>query len=94
MDKTTTHKYIPRETLRRVSTPQAYEYEILANAYDRAFEEEIGINGSSYTNTMMADLGYTLHLASGSEKNIKLTTTDDIETFKAYLNSKKSNWLK
>lgn len=93
-DETTTHKYIPRETLRRVSTPQAYEYETLSKAYDRAFEEEIGIYGSSYTNTMMADLGYTLHFAAGSDKNIKLTTTDDIETFKAYLNSKKSNWLK
>lgn len=93
-DGSITHKYIPRDTLRRVSTPQAYEYEILANAYEEAFEKKIGIYGSSYTNTMMADLGHTLHLAAGSDKNIKLTTKDDIEVFKAYLNSEKSDWLK
>ena len=32
----------------------------------------------------MVDLGYTLNFAKGSEKNIKLTTPDDITTFKAY----------
>ena len=84
-DETTTRKYIPRETLRRVSTPQAYRYQILNEKYHEAFEKEIGIYGSSYTNTMMVELGETLHFADGSEKNIKLTTPDDLELFKAYL---------
>ena len=39
---------------------------------------------SSYTNNMMVDLGYTLNFALGSEKNIKLTTPDDITTFKSF----------
>ena len=34
---------------------------------------------------MMVELGHTLHFAAGSEKNIKLTTKDDLELFKAYL---------
>lgn len=93
-DGATTQQFIPRETLRRVSTPQAYEYDLLARSYERAFREQIGIFGSSYTNTMMVELGETLHLAAGSEKNIKLTTTDDIELFKAYLNIEKDSWLK
>ena len=84
-DPSTTTQYIPRETLRRVSTPQAYEFEKLFNAYHEAFEKEIGIYGSSYTNTMMVELGERLHFASGSDKNIKLTTKDDLELFKAYL---------
>ncbi|MBE6001228.1 MAG: 2-C-methyl-D-erythritol 4-phosphate cytidylyltransferase [Sarcina sp.] len=84
-DPTTTVQYIPRETLRRVSTPQAYEYTKLHRAYQEAFEKEIGIYGSSYTNTMMVELGERLHFASGSDKNIKLTTKDDLELFKAYL---------
>ena len=54
-------------------------------AYQEAFAKEIGIYGSSYTNTMMVELGHTLHFAAGSEKNIKLTTKDDLELFKAYL---------
>lgn len=93
-DKSTTNRYIPRETLRRVSTPQAYRFDVLDKRYHEAFEKQIGIYGSSYTNTMMVELGETLHFAAGSDKNIKLTTKDDLELFKAYLKSDKDTWLK
>lgn len=93
-DNTTTKQYIPRETLRRVSTPQAYRFDLLDEKYHEAFEKEIGIYGSSYTNTMMVELGVTLHFAAGSDKNIKLTTKDDLELFKAYLKADKDTWLK
>lgn len=93
-DEISTTRYIPRETLRRVSTPQAYRFDKLDWAYHEAFEKEIGIYGSSYTNTMMVELGERLYFAAGSDKNIKLTTTDDLELFKAYLKSEKDNWLK
>lgn len=93
-DSSTTTKYIPRETLRRVSTPQAYTYGKLDWAYHKAFEEKIGIYGSSYTNTMMVELGERLNFAAGSDKNIKLTTKDDLEMFKAYLKAEKDSWLK
>ena len=93
-DSATTKQYIPRETLRRVSTPQAYRFDRLDAAYHEAFEKEIGIYGSSYTNTMMVELGETLHFAAGSDKNIKLTTKDDLEMFKGYLKMDKDTWLK
>lgn len=91
---TTTRQYIPRETLRRVSTPQAYRFKRLDAAYHEAFEKGIGIYGSAYTNTMMVELGETLYFAAGSDKNIKLTTKDDLEMFKGYLKMDKDNWLK
>lgn len=93
-DETITREYIPRETLRRVSTPQAYQFNKLDKAYHEAFEKEIGIYGSAYTNTMMVLLGETLHFAAGSDKNIKLTTKDDLEMFKSYLKMEKDHWLK
>lgn len=93
-DETTTTRYIPRETIRRVSTPQAYKFNLLDLKYHEAFEKKVGISSSSYTNTMMVELGETLHFAAGSDKNIKLTTKDDLEIFKAYLKREKSNWLK
>ena len=92
-DKSTT-KYIPRETLRRVSTPQAYRFDLLDSKYHEAYEKEIGIYGSHYTNTMMVELGVRLYFAAGSDKNIKLTTKDDLEIFKAYLKLEKNDWLK
>lgn len=84
-DPEITRKYIPRETLRRVATPQAYQFGLLDQAYHEAFEKKIGIYGSSYTNTMMTELGHELHFAAGSDKNLKLTTPGDLEIFKAYL---------
>jgi 2-C-methyl-D-erythritol 4-phosphate cytidylyltransferase len=93
-DNTTTKKYIPREKIRRVSTPQAYRFNLLDSKYHEAFEKKVGIYGSSYTNTMMVELGVTLHFAAGSDKNIKLTTVDDLELFKAYLGMEKDKWLK
>ena len=89
-DDISTVKYIPRETLRRVSTPQAYKYGKLNWAYHEAYKQKIGIYGSSYTNTMMVELGERLYFAAGSDKNIKLTTIDDLELFKAYLKSDKN----
>lgn len=93
-DPSTTVQYVPREQLRRVSTPQAYRYGKLLAAYRKAFKENIGIHGSSYTNTMMVDLGETLHFAKGSDKNIKLTTKGDLELFKAYITADEDTWLK
>ncbi len=93
-DPETTVEYIPRETLRRVSTPQAYRFGEIDDAYHEAFEKEIGIYGSSYANTMMVELGHRLYFAAGSDKNIKLTTKDDLEMFKSYITSDKDAWLK
>ena len=93
-DETTTNQYIPRETIRRVATPQAYNFKLIDSKYHEAFEKQIGIYGSSYTNTMMVELGVTLHFAIGSDKNLKLTSKDDLEIFKAYIKLEKDTWLK
>lgn len=90
-NENTTTQFIPRETLRRVSTPQAYQFGLLDEKYHEAFEKEIGIYGSHYTNTMMVELGVRLNFAAGSDKNIKLTTKDDLEIFKGYLARTKNN---
>lgn len=84
-DECSTTRYIPRETLRRVSTPQAYQFGRLDRAYHEAFEKGIGIHGSHYTNTMMVELGERLYFAAGSDRNIKLTTPGDLELFKGYI---------
>ena len=93
-DKSTTTQYVPRDSLRRVSTPQAYNFGEIDEAYHYAFENNFGIGNSTYANTLMVDLGKTLHFAAGSDKNIKITTRDDIEIFKAYVKSDKDSWLK
>lgn len=83
-DSATTTQYIPRETLRRVSTPQAYRFGLLDSKYHEAFEKGVGIDGSNYTNTMMIQLGVKLNFAAGSDRNIKLTTPENLEFFRAW----------
>lgn len=93
-DEISTTKFIPRETIRRVATPQAYRFDLLDAKYHEAYEKRVGIYGSHYTNTMMVELGVRLYFAAGSDKNIKLTTKDDLEMFKAYLKTDRDSWLK
>ena len=93
-DEFTTNKYIPRDTLRRVSTPQAYRYGSLLSAYEKAFALNTGIGNGTYANTLMVEMGETLYFAAGSEKNIKLTTTDDLALFKSFLGTTPDSWLK
>lgn len=93
-DPATTNEYLNRDLLQRVSTPQGYKLGKLLWAYEKAFRENIGIEGPTYVNTLMVDLGETLHFASGSEMNIKLTTKENLEMFKAYLKMGKDDWVK
>ena len=87
-DETSTVRCIPRETLRRVVTPQAYRFGSLDSKYHEAEEKGIGFGGSDYTNTMMVGLGERLYFAAGSEKNLKLTTSEDMDIFRALLAEK------
>ena len=49
-----TSRYIPRETVRRVSTPQGYKFSKIDWAYHKAYDEKIGIGSSSYANTLIS----------------------------------------
>lgn len=93
-DPHTTDRFIPRETIRRVSTPQAYHYGELMEAYRYAFENNLGIIGPQYADTLFADLGKTLYFSAGSDKNIKMNTEEDLGIFEAYLGRNKDLWLK
>ncbi len=84
-DKTTTREHIPRATVRRIQTPQAYRYGRLAQVYEEAFAKDIGLEDGSYANTTMVQFGETLHLSKGMNNNIKITTATDIELFKVLL---------
>lgn len=91
-DNLTSKALVSRESLKRTQTPQAFHLGKLFWAHQEALSR--GITDSVATCSMMIELGETLYFSIGSEKNIKLTTLDDIEIFKSLLKSKKSKWLK
>lgn len=83
---------ISRDALARTQTPQAFPLQKLVWAHEEAARR--GISDSVATCTLMVELGETVHFCPGSEKNIKITTTEDLEIFKALLKAEKDDWLK
>ncbi|MGN1076960.1 MAG: 2-C-methyl-D-erythritol 4-phosphate cytidylyltransferase [Candidatus Gallimonas sp.] len=83
---------IPRDNLKRTQTPQAATVGELVQAHRDALAR--GITESVSTSTLFVELGKTVYFSSGSEKNVKLTTVEDIEIFKALLSAKRDQWLK
>lgn len=77
---------IPREQLFRTQTPHTYSLGKLLWAHDEA--EKRGIRNTIATCTLMRRLGERIYFSQGSEKNIKITTADDLEIFRALLNER------
>ena len=82
----------PRDKLKRTQTPQAFHIGDICGIHRRALEA--GITNSVASCTLMIEMGERVYFSSGSEKNIKLTTVEDIDIFKALLAAKRSEWLK
>lgn len=91
-DGNSSEALISRDSLARTQTPQAFPLRKLLWAHEEA--QKRGISNSVASCTLMVELGETVHFCPGSEKNIKITTTEDIEIFKALLQAKKDDWLK
>lgn len=82
---------VPRDNLKETQTPQTFFLKDIIAAHKEALEK--GIVASVASCTMYIELGRKLYMCKGSEKNIKLTTVEDVEIFKALLNAKKDMWL-
>lgn len=82
----------PRDNLKRTQTPQGFRIGKICDLHRRALKA--GITNSVASCTLMIEMGEQVYFSAGSEKNIKLTTIDDIDIFKALLMAKRSAWLK
>ena len=82
----------PRDSLKRTQTPQAFKLGEICQLHRDALES--GITNSIASCTLMIEMGKQVYFSQGSEKNIKLTTLEDIDIFKALLAASRSDWLK
>ena len=85
-------KSFPRNNLKRTQTPQGFFIKNICDLHKKALEK--GITNSIASCTLMIEMGEQVYFSAGSEKNIKLTTVEDIDIFKALLLAKRSEWLK
>ena len=93
-DGFTTNTSIPRDRLIRTQTPQTFRLGNIIAAHEEAKEK--GITNSVASCTLIAELGpqRMMHIVPGSEKNIKITTVEDLEMIKALMHTSKESWLK
>lgn len=90
-DSLSTVEQVPRDNLKITQTPQAFFIQDLVSAHKEALSK--GITNSVASCTMYIELGRKLFMSQGSEKNLKLTTTEDIEIFKSLLTARKEEWM-
>lgn len=93
-DGFTTTSSIPRDRLIRTQTPQTFRLGNIIRVHEEAKEK--GITNSVASCTLIAELGTdrVMHIVPGSEKNIKITTVEDLEMIKALMHTSKEGWLK
>ena len=78
---------IPRDTLRRTQTPHAFKLGDIIGACNEA--DNLGITNNVACCDLMVKLARPVYFCAGSEKNIKLTTPEDFDIFRALLKVKK-----
>lgn len=81
-----------RDELWRTQTPHSYRFDELWEVHNKAIVD--GVTNMAASCSLMQKYGYTTYFSKGSEKNIKITTIEDIEIFKALLNAKNDDWIK
>jgi len=78
-------KTYDRERVWMVQTPQAFRYQDILKAHQKALEE--GWEEATDDALLVEKSGITVKVVEGSEKNIKVTTPDDLELARLLLRS-------
>ena len=91
-DQTSSDGIFMRDRLKRTQTPQGFHLGEICDVHREALKK--GIWNSVASCTLMVETGRRVFFSHGSEKNVKLTTVEDLDIFKALLVSKRAEWLR
>lgn len=83
---------IPRDNLKITQTPQAFYLKELLDIHAKAIKMDLLPSIASCA--LYIEMGKKVYLSKGSEKNIKITTQEDIEIFTSLLASQRPDWFK
>jgi len=78
---------VDRESLWMIQTPQAFRFDLLAEAEDVA--EKVGFLGTDEA-MLVERLGHSIHIVESSYENVKMTTQEDLLFGEAILNKRKA----
>lgn len=80
-DKKEGYKSINRYNIMKVQTPQSFDFELIWKLHNRAIEE--GKLGAWDNSSMITTLDEKVYFSEGSDLNLKINTTEDVEMFRA-----------
>lgn len=92
-DSVVSEGQVPRDNLKITQTPQAFFLNELLDVHKKAMTMT-DLLSSIASCALYIEMGKKVYLSQGSEKNIKITTSEDIEIFQSLLESHHPDWLK
>ena len=78
-------KYIDRDTIMVLTNPFTFKYGYIKELYKEAKEKNMLDKVDPHITSLMYALNKTVYFSKGSQKNIKITTKEDLELFEAYI---------
>lgn len=90
-DAIVSDEQIARENLKITQTPQSYYINELISVHKEAVKRDLLPSISSCA--LYVEMGKKVYLSAGSEKNIKITTSEDIEIFSALSQMIRPDWF-
>lgn len=76
------HTTLDRSKLWQVQTPQSFFRDLLMEAYQKAWENNIIATDDS---TLVEKLGHTVRVIKGEERNIKITSPEDLKIAEQFI---------
>lgn len=81
--------WIDRDKVMILNTPQCFKLGYVAQLFEEAIENDLIDKVEPHTTTLMYLMGREIYLSKSNQLNIKITTKEDLELFKAYALMKK-----
>lgn len=75
------YQSINRYEIMKVQTPQAFDFQLIWNLHQKAIEKKT--LGAWDNSSMITNIGEKVYFSEGSDLNLKINTTEDVEMFRA-----------
>lgn len=77
--------WIDRDQVMILNSPQCFKLGYVSQLYDEAIEKDLLDKVEPHTTTLMYLMGREIYLSKSNQLNIKITTKEDLDLFKAYV---------
>ena len=78
-------KWVDRDSIMQLNAPQSFRFALLRDFYRRALAEGLLEQVEPHTTTLMYRMGIPIYFSKGNQANVKITTPEDVEMFRAFV---------